>query len=272
MNHLTIVSVSWLLLCSLAHAADGSSSRKFSPQTDLLSLHYDHAPDKDDGHSAAADLTILRSLYGTNWIPLHVVAVSGAYGKNADRFDPDSDRVMDVTWNDCGGWLDGHNHHDQTVTELVSRWRKTLEAGGDVWVKEGGQSDITAKVVQALQQDLPNLVTTQRVHVVQHSDWNENHTGKDALAYVKEHTDYIRIRDANAYLNIEGGDEAFVMAATNHPAFGASWTAAFEYYDPKKRLDFSDTGELMFILGLGELDCKQFRERFLSSSPAHTSE
>ena len=27
----------------------------FDSKSDLLSLHYDHAPDKDDGHSAAAD-------------------------------------------------------------------------------------------------------------------------------------------------------------------------------------------------------------------------
>jgi len=270
MNRITILIASCLLLCSLAHAADESGSRKFSPKTDLLSLHYDHAPDKDDGHSAAADRTILQTLFGTNWIASQVVAVSGAYGKNADRFNADSDLVMDVTWNDCGGWLDGHNRHDQTVTELVSRWRQTLQVGGDVWVKEGGQSDITAEVVQLLQKEMPELDTTRRIHVVQHSNWNEDQTTEAALAYTKQNTDYLRIRDANDYLNIQGGDEAFVVAATNNPVFGAVWTAAFDYYNPKERLDFSDTGELMFILGLGELNCDQFRERFLTSSPEQT--
>ena len=48
---------------------------KFNPEKDLLSLHYDHAPDKDDGHSAAADRTILESLHTRDWVKTHVVAV-----------------------------------------------------------------------------------------------------------------------------------------------------------------------------------------------------
>ena len=50
----------------------------FNPNKDLLSLHYDHAPDKDDGHSTAADRTILQSMFGKKWIKQHVIAVSGA--------------------------------------------------------------------------------------------------------------------------------------------------------------------------------------------------
>jgi hypothetical protein len=98
---------------------------------------------------------------------------------------------------------------------------------------------------------------------VQHSNWNENQTNNAALAYAKKHTHYIRIRDANAYLNIKGGDDAFVKAASEHPVFSAAWKAAFAYYNPKERLDFSDTGELMHIVGLGEMGVEEFRKRFL---------
>jgi hypothetical protein len=118
-------------------------------------------------------------------------------------------------------------------------------------------------VVRRIQERSPELETAARIHVVQHSDWNENQTTASDLAYTHEHTHYVRIRDANAYLNVKGGDESFVRAATEHPTFGRVWQAAFEYYDPEVRLDFSDTGELMYILGLGELGYDEFRRRYL---------
>lgn len=259
--------------CALAQPHDAERGRAFDPEKDLLSLHYDHAPDKDDGQSAAADRTILQSAFGKDWIKEHVVAVSGAYGENADRFNPKSDRVMDVTWNGLGGWLAAHDDWDRAVDKLVARWRKTLAAGGDVWVKEGGQSDITTAALKRIRQEAPDVDTTSRVHVVQHSDWNEDQTTDAALDYAKANAHYIRIRDANAYLNIRGGDEAFERAATSHPEFADTWKAAFEYYDPDERLDFSDTGELLHILGLGELGVDKFRQRFLSErAPGRTDD
>ncbi len=235
-----------------------------SHSKDLLSLHYDHAPDKDDGHSAAADRTLLQSLFGVDWIRAHVVPVSGAYGVNQDDFNPDSDAVMDAAWNDCGGWLAAHADRESVLAELTSRWRGVLKTGGDVWVKEGGQSDVTAEVLRRVKEGLPEVDTKKRIHVVQHSQWNENHTSEAALAYTREHSDYIRINDANAYLNTPGGDEAFVRAARDHPVFGSVWRAAFAYYNPEERLDFSDTGELLYILGIGEIGFAEFSKRFLS--------
>lgn len=244
---------------------NGGASPTFDPDTDLLSLHYDHAPDKDDGQSAVADRTVLQTLFGADWLSEHVVPVSGAYGENASDFDPGSDTVMDIAWNDVGGWFAAHQDHASAIEALAGRWAQVLEAGGDVWVKEGGQSDLTAGAVARLRAKYPQLNTMQRIHVVQHSDWNEDQTTDAALAYTKEHTDYIRIRDANAYLNSTEYNEAFVAAATAHPLFGAMWKAAFAYYDPRERLDFSDTGELLHILSLGELDLDAFRARFLDA-------
>ena len=235
----------------------------FDTRTDMLSLHYDHAPDKDDGQSAAADRTLLQVLYGKHWIAQHVVAVSGTYGENRDTFNPKSDAVMDAAFGGCGGWLAAHDSRDEVVSLLVSRWTATLRAGGDVWVKEGGQSDVTADVVRRIRESSPGLDTTARIHVVQHSNWNEEQTTDSALAFTREQTHYVRIKDANSYLNIKGGDEAFVRAATSHPVFGAVWTAAFSYYDPHVRLDFSDTGELLYLLGMGEIGIDAFRVRFL---------
>jgi hypothetical protein len=265
---LTLTSM--MLAAGLVLAAEGDETKTFDPRKDLLSLHYDHAPDKDDGHSAAADRTILESLHDLDWIKTHVVALSGAYGKNAKAFNPNSDAVMDAAWNDCGEWLAGHTNREQVVTNLCERWAAVLQKGGDVWVKEGGQSDITADTVKRIQRRLPDLNTVKRIHVVQHSNWNENQTTEAALAYTKKHTDYIRIKDANRFLNIKGGNAAFETAAKQHPVFGAVWEAAFTYYKPEHRLDFSDTGELMHILGLGEIGIDEFRGRFLVDTEEDT--
>ncbi|MBM4148056.1 MAG: hypothetical protein FJ224_03330 [Lentisphaerae bacterium] len=262
MKKLTVAFMVGLLVAGVV-AADGDGGRKFDREKDLLSLHYDHAPDKDDGHSAAADRTFLESIHGREWIRNHVVAVSGAYGKNARSFNSGSDAVMDAAWNDCGGWFPGHANREQAAADLARRWSAVLAAGGDVWVKEGGQSDITAAVVRRIKDEALNVDTVKRIHVVQHSDWNENQTTGEALAYTKRQTHYVKIRDANAYLTVKGGDAAFEDAALAHPIFGPAWKAAFTYYNPRQRLDFSDTGELMHILGLGEIGIEAFRRRFL---------
>lgn len=255
----------FLLVLSLLAFTHSSfaEERAFDAQRDLISLHYDHAPDQDDGHSAAADRTALETIHGKDWLPRHVLPVSGAYGKNKKSFNEKSDQVMEVTWGDRGGWLSAHEDWDGTVEAVAGRWAKTLAAGGDIWVKEGGQSDLTADVVRKLKTDVADLDTKKRIHVVQHSDWNENQTTEADLAYTKANTDYIRIQDANRYLNKKGGDAKFVKSAVSHPVFGESWQAAFTYYDPNHRLDFSDTGELLHMLGLGELGIEPFRQRFL---------
>lgn len=274
MRHLIfVVAVTANLHWGQALAAQGQARRTekgqatmapaFDPGRDLIALHYDHAPDKDDGHSAAADRTLLESLYGTAWISNRVVAVSGAYGRNRTSFNVRSDHVMDAAWQDCGGWVDAHRDWTGSVTRLAARWGATLAASGHIHVKEGGQSDITAEIVKQLQAQHPEVAFTQRVHVIQHSTWNEQQTTPAALAYVRTNAHYVRIPDANRYLNVKGGDAAFERAATNSPAFRPVWQAAFRYYSPRERLDFSDTGELLYILGLGEVSIPEFRERFL---------
>jgi hypothetical protein len=264
------VGISSCVLAGTLLAASGSDAREFNSEKDLLSLHYDHAPDKDDGHSAAADRTLIESVFGEKWLCKHVLPVSGAYGKNKRAFNDKSDAVMDVVWNDRGGWVAADRDWDAAVKAICTRWHTTLKAGGDVYVKEGGQSDITAAVVKRLHQEHPEIATRQRIHVVQHSNWNENQTTPEALEYVKNNTHYVRIADANRYLNVKRGDAAFEKAATAHPVFGPGWQAAFEYYPPAQRLDFSDTGELLHILGLGELGIEDFRKRFLDDKSKET--
>jgi hypothetical protein len=260
------LSLSLILAASL-HGDNKDMAVKFDPKKDLISLHYDHAPDKDDGHSAAADRTLLETLYGKDWLAGHVIAVSGTYSGEQGKkwFQPGSNAVMDAVWNDRGGWIAAGKNREAAVESILRRWVATLNDGGDVFVKEGGTADVTSEVVKRLHKEHPDIDTLKRIHVVQHSNWNEKQSTPEGLEYSKNHTRYIRISDANKYLNVKGGDAGFENAAGNHPVFGASWNAAFGYYKPSERIDFSDTGELMHILGLGEIGIDGFRKRFLEA-------
>ena len=263
-----IATIGLMLIATLAASAFAQQERApatFNPDKDLISLHYDHAPDKDDGQSAAADRTMLESTFGADWLAKHAIAVSGAYGLNKKAFNKKSDTVMDAVYGQ-GKWIAANDDWDKAVDAVVKAWLAMLEAGGDVWVKEGGQSDLTADVLRIIRDEHKDIDTTRRIHVVQHSKWNEKQATAADLAYTKQQTDYIRIKDANRYLNKKGGDEKFEAAALAHPMFGPSWKAAFEYYPPSKRLDFSDTGELMRILELGEIGIDAFRKKYLATT------
>jgi hypothetical protein len=238
------------------------SRTDFNPYKDLISLHYDYAPDKDDGQSAAADRSMLQTLMSQEWIKHHTVAVSGTYGLNKDTFNKQSDNVMDAVWGDVG-WIAANDDWQAAVEALTDKWLKIINNGGNIWIKEGGQSDMTADVIKRIVRTDSNLKIQDRIFVVQHSDWNEEQTTPEALAYVKNMATYIRINDANRYLNIKGGDVVFVKAALAHPNYGKYWKAAFDYYPPTERLDFSDTGELFHILKRGELGVNAFKEHFL---------
>lgn len=256
----TLPAVFLLGVASVANAA-------YNPSTDLISLHFDHAPDRDDGHAAVAGLIVSRH----HGFTPHVVG--GAYGvRNASQYDAGSERVMDAAW--PGAWVNAHSNRAGAVQQTVNRWTGTLAAGGDIWVAEGGQSDMTADVVRQLQQAGYN--TASRVHVVQHSGWNEDHADGADLNYVRNNTNYIRIDDGNnpngtADLRFERGQD-FVNVARSS-AYASQWNVAFDYLNPNEKVDFSDTVELLHILGIGRdqiADVDEFGRFYLQggSTPA----
>ena len=235
----------------------------FYSDRDLISLHYDHAADRDDMHSAAADRTILQSLFGLDWLLNHTVKVSGTCGINCPTFRHNSSSYMSRIWTEnTGSWILGLNLNREAISNVATIWYNIITAGGRVWVKEGGQSDFTAEVIEQLHR-LGIADTKKVVKVIQHSKWNEEHTRPQALAYVKEYATYIKISDANAYLREDGGSPVFENAARSNSTFSSIWKVAFEYLNPNEKLDFSDTGELMYIVGLGEMGINSFRETFL---------
>ena len=141
-----------------------------------------------------------------------------------------------------------------------------------MWIAEGGQSDLSADVVRELLGRMPDLDTRRRIHLVQHSNWNEDKALDGDLRYVKATTDYIRIPDGNsggngtADLNDPSYDGPFIATALAGPN-GAGWRAAFDYYSPQRaRLDFSDTVELLEILDVGTDqvdDIEDFADTFM---------
>lgn len=252
-----------LVLFTLSFTAQA----QFVQDQDLISLHYDHAPDRDDGHATVAALAVVRAL----GIVPHVV--SGAHGTgNADQYQPEAEVVMRAAWGSA--WEDANGNRQAAVNATSSRWLNTLLNGGDIWVAEGGQSDLTTAVVRSINSSNPSINTRTRIHVVQHSRFNESNSNQSDLRFSQANTDYILIDDGNndnrtADLNMRS--DRFVQLARNSQ-FGSAWNAAFSYLDPNFKLDFSDTVLLLHILGIGRdqiATVEDFGAIFLDQAPTN---
>lgn len=239
----------------------------FNPSKDIIALHYDNAADLDDGQSASADRTLIQTKYGITWLNKHLSIVNGTCGTNANIFNKKSSEVMNAVWGHM--WLSAHEDWKSSVKKIALKWMKVIKRGGKVWIKEGGQSDFTTDVIKYIKTKHPSINTIRDVIVVQHSQSNEETTTAAKLDYVKANTRYIKIPDANAYAVINHGSPSikpFVDAALSNPTFKKYWTASFKYYPPfakKGSIDYSDSGELMYILGLGQLSVEEFKNIYL---------
>lgn len=216
---------------------------------DLLSCQFDHRPDRDDGHAAPACKMVAE------YFQLDYMVVTGAYGDQDRVFQLASYDVMDATY-PVKGYLDAHRQYNASVQDAADRWGGPLSFGNDVWVAEGGQSDFTADVVREIQRRMPNLNTRVRIHVVQHSNWNHTNTSDNDLTYVENNTDYIRIEDGNhtnstPNLNTTSDSDAIYFRNKVFASqYRSAWEAAFIYYNPITRLDFSDNVEVLWLVGL----------------------
>ena len=242
---LTKSIVKMIRIAALVFITSGAAFAQYNQSTDLISLHYDHAPDRDDGHATVAGRAV------TDFFGIIPLVVGGAYGVNASSYNSDSEAVMDATWGNA--WIDAHNSRDSALSEATQAWTEVLQSGGDIYVAEGGQSDFTADVVRNIQSSI-TFDTEDRIHVIQHSSYNEDNTTPADLDYTRANTDYIKIpngNNTNATANFNQRSSDFVTAARNSK-FGDAWDAAFDYLDPiNAKLDFSDTVELMEILDIG---------------------
>jgi len=222
---------------------------------DLLALHYDNCPDKDDGHAIPAGKSIVEK-FGIN----NVMVVNGTCGDSIkNRFNPDSNAVARASWG--SEYLDAHGNNNNAVWDATNRWASTLSNGADVWVAEGGQSDFTADVVRRIEANYSGI-NLKNIHVIQHSAgataYNEAFTNPNNLSYLRNKTSYQTIPTGNAGNNgsadLNEQSQFFVVTA-RASRFSVEWNAGFNYLKPdcairteNCKLDFSDTVELLYIV------------------------
>ena len=238
---------------------------EFDISSDVFVAHFDSKPDVDDLHSIAAVGSLLK-------LPelscVEAIGVAGAYGEQGGEYIA-SPNLFDMAFGD--DWLDGHNQRDETVAAQAALFVDTLKGGGDVWVIVAGQGDIAADALVLAKAEAPDLDYKARVHVVQHSDWNEGATNADKLAFLKAETDYLKIPDGNARGNGTPGfttdSGALWQRVLADPIVGPMWREAkgladakndtAAYVNPSVKaggFDFSDTVEATHVFGMEDLD------------------
>ena len=165
-------------------------------------------------------------------------------------------------------WADAHNKRKKSIQKVVKKAEKTIRNGGSVWVAEAGQSDFTADWVQKLVEENPSLNIKERVHVVQHSNWNESVTEPSKLKYAQSITDYHKIADGNAVGNgtpgLKSDGKINWEGKLNNQQLTLVWNTAIhlgnQYNGKDGRylnqsvaeggLDFSDLSVVCYILNL----------------------
>ncbi len=251
---------------------------EFNADKDLFLAQFDCKTDVDDIYSIAGVATMLADprLSGVKY---H--AVAGAYGIQEGLYVPPND-LFKIAFG--SHWSDAHRNFKQALKEVTKLVVKTLKDSGDVWIAEAGQSDFSASLIKNVKTVLPSINSKSRIHLVQHSDWNENNTSKNDLGYVKENTDYIKIPDGNV---IGNGSPGFTTEEKVNwskyiisPKLTMVWKKAIEiankyngqdgrYINPsiaKGGMDFSDVSETCWIFGFNHLkNVEEFFKRFSSS-------
>ena len=239
-----------------------SEKETFHIEKDLLLVQFDCKTDVDDIHTMAALATLLSD---SAFSSVNYHAVTGTYGIQKGPYVPPND-LLQLAYDNK--WTDAHEDFESAVNKVKELVKTTLANEGDVWIAEAGQSDFTAELVQAVKADLSEINTSQRIHVVHHSNWNEKMTSPERLEYVKENADYHKIPDGNAVGNGSPGfrspDFTHWEDQITNPKLVEIWQLATEIankyngkdgrYDNEAisagGLDFSDLSTVCWILGL----------------------
>jgi len=261
--------------CTLNKDDSRTSISEFNSEKDLLLAQFDCKTDVDDLHSVAAFATLVSN---DRFSEVKYHAVAGAYGVQDGLYVPPNE-LFAAAFGDQ--WSDAHTDFEQALKEVSSLVISRLENNGDIWIADAGQSDFSAALVRKIKSSKPEITTTERIHIVQHSNWNEQVTSPESLRFVKEHTDYHKIPDGNAIGNgTPGFRSEEVIRWQNmitNPELVDIWNLAValgnQYNGKEGRynneaiakggLDFSDLSETCWILGIHHMvDAKQFFEQF----------
>ncbi len=272
---LTVTTLLLLLPCLSAIAQKGPETRMFDSKKDLLLAQFDCKTDVDDLHTVAGFFTLLRN---SRFSSIKYHAVAGTYGIQEGLYVPANELFQAAFGKN---WSDAHSGFEKALQEVYSKSAKTLKKKGDIWIAEAGQSDFTAALIRKIQTGLPTVNTSLRIHVVQHSNWNEEVTSPDRLAFVKSNSDYRKIPDGNVtgngspgFRNPGLGDWESRIGDTRAKEIWTMAVSTANIYNGKDGrykneavsaggLDFSDLSETCYILGSGDLkDGADFFERF----------
>ncbi|MCA6074720.1 hypothetical protein [Fulvivirga sedimenti] len=275
MKFRNLFTVTVIFICCFTVGMKSNLSKNFDRKRDLLLVQFDCKTDVDDLQSAAALVTLLNH---PDYSDIQYHAVAGTYGIQDGLYVPPNS-LFQLAFGD--NWTDAHENVNAAVDEVMSVVIKTLDEKGDIWIADAGQSDFTAMLVRRLHSDLPGINTRKRIHVVQHSDWNEEVTSPEKLKFVKENADYHKIPDGNAVGNGTPGfrspDYNKLMDILSDPGLRGIWQLAIDLsnqYNGKEGrynneaiaaggLDFSDLSEVCWILGLQDIrDTEAFFEMF----------
>ena len=269
----TLIIIAIILLSCKNNDLDNGALQagSFNIEKDFLLVQYDCKTDVDDLHTIAAFFTLMSD---PNFSKINYHAVAGTYGIQSGLYVPPNP-LMELAFKD--NWTDAHNNTQTAVEQVKSKITATLLNKGDVWIAEAGQSDFTAELIKSIQANLPEINTSENIHVVQHSDWNEKSTSPEDLEFVKKNTDYHKIPDGNVVGN---GTPGFLSAEytqwkdkITNPQLIEVWELAIEIsneYNGKDGrynnkaisqggMDFSDLSEVCWILGINDIkDTEQF--------------
>ncbi|WP_297093664.1 hypothetical protein [uncultured Draconibacterium sp.] len=249
--------------------------KRFNIEKDLLVMQFDCKTDVDDIHSAAAFKTLLSS---PEFSAINYFAVAGTYGIQEGLYVPPN-KLFQQAFED--NWTDADANKTKAVERMKNVVLECLQKGGNVWIAEAGQSDFSSEFIKAIQMSTPEINTAERIHIVQHSDWNEEVTSASSLAFVKANSNYHKIPDGN----VEGnGTPGFRTPGYNDwktkvkdTELLSLWKLAVEIglkYNGKDGrynneavasggLDFSDLSEVCWILGLQDMkDTEEFFNTF----------
>ena len=239
----------------------GDKNAVLNPLKDHISLHYDMSYDPDDYLSAVADRSILETLHGNQFLHLNTTRVIGTCGGKCSGYNKPADKLMDYTYKDVGGWKNSLTDSKNALIYELEFFKDTIERGGRVWVKEGGESDFTKKVVTELEKWKKG--SGKCVYVIQHSSTNEKNAGAGVLTYMKANTMYSKISDGNPPYqkkNWKMNGKSFDYYGLQS-RWSCAWKYAFDEFKKKKSycagkpqsiqkcVDFSDSHELLYITG-----------------------
>jgi len=168
---------------------------QFNLEKDLLLLQVDCKTDVDDLQTLAAFATLISD---PRFSKLNYHIISGTYGIQTGLYSSPN-TLLELAF--TNNWTDADENLNGAIANANDIVKRTLNNQGNIWIAEAGQSDFSAKLIKSVIADIPTINTSKRIHIIQHSKWNEKVTSEKSLAFVKKHTDYQKIPDGNTVGN-----------------------------------------------------------------------